>query len=209
MATAKLTISVPTDVWVGDLSTTRPNAEFRVLAALPAERSGVGLLELTSVDPTSVLAEMAEYDDVLDVELLRVSEGRALVRFETSDPLLLLSMRESGVPLELPITIRDGEPAVEITESRKRLSTLGTQLERFGIGFDVEFVHERSTSERLLTDRQCELLVSAVECGYYDSPRRCTLTDLAAMADVAKSTASEILHRAEGAVIRQYVADIR
>lgn len=205
MATAKLTITIPTDVWVGDLSTNHPTAEFRVLAALPAEQTGVGLLELTSTDIPSILREMAAYDDVLDVEPLRASEETALVRFETTDPILLLSMQESGVPLELPITFRDGEATLEVTASHERLSTLGTQLELFDITFDVEFVREMTASERLLTERQRQLLTTAVECGYYDSPRTCTLTDLAAMTDVAKSTASETLHRAEGKVIKQYV----
>ncbi|WP_423743435.1 helix-turn-helix domain-containing protein (plasmid) [Haladaptatus sp. SPP-AMP-3] len=205
MATAKLTITIPTDVWVGDLSANHPTAEFRVLAALPAEQTGVGLLELTSTDIPSILREMAAYDDVLDVEPLRASEETALVRFETTDPILLLSMQESGVPLELPITFRDGEATLEVTASHERLSTLGTQLELFDIAFDVEFVREMTASERLLTERQRQLLTTAVECGYYDSPRTCTLTDLAAMTDVAKSTASETLHRAEGKVIKQYV----
>jgi predicted DNA binding protein len=46
-----------------------------------------------------------------------------------------------------------------------------------------------------------------VERGYYDTPRTCTLTELADHLGIAKSTASERLHRAEGAIIRAFVAE--
>lgn len=49
--------------------------------------------------------------------------------------------------------------------------------------------------------------VEAVEAGYYDTPRDCTLTDLAETVGLAKSTCSETLHRAEGQIIKQFVAE--
>jgi len=60
----------------------------------------------------------------------------------------------------------------------------------------------------LLTDRQRELLLAAVDAGYYDTPRECSLTDLATELDMAKSTVSETLHRAEGTIIEEFVADL-
>jgi predicted DNA binding protein len=57
----------------------------------------------------------------------------------------------------------------------------------------------------ILTDRQHELITEAIERGYYDSPRRCTLTNLANELGVNKATASGILHRAEGKLIKEFV----
>ncbi|WP_231185036.1 helix-turn-helix domain-containing protein [Haladaptatus sp. DYF46] len=37
-----------------------------------------------------------------------------------------------------------------------------------------------------------------MEKGYYDTPRRCSLTELAGELDVSKSTLSVVLHRAKG-----------
>jgi predicted DNA binding protein len=59
----------------------------------------------------------------------------------------------------------------------------------------------------LLTDQQRRLLVTAVEEGYYDTPRECTLTELAEAVDLAKSTASVTLHRAEERVIKEFAAE--
>jgi hypothetical protein len=94
-----------------------------------------------------------------------------------------------------------------VTATRDRLSALGDQLRELGLEFDVESVTQRVETDRLLTDRQATLVETAVEAGYYDTPRSCTLTDLAERAGIAKSTASETLHRAEGKIVKQFVGD--
>ena len=210
MPTAKLHITLPETTWIRTLSESYPDAEFRVLAALPADDdTGVGLVEVSAPDLPDVVGEMDDAEGILRLELLEASAESALVEFETTDPLLLLSVSESAVPLELPLTVQDGEAELDVTASRDSLSTLATQLETFGMSFDVEYVRELSDSEHLLTDRQRRLLDVAVEEGYYDSPRNCTLTELAEKVGVAKSTASETLHRAEGKIIKQYVTGER
>ncbi len=55
------------------------------------------------------------------------------------------------------------------------------------------------------SDRQATVLGAAVERGYDDTPRQCTLTELADALGVAKSTCSETLHRAEETVVKQFV----
>jgi predicted DNA binding protein len=204
MPTAKLRVTLPEDVWIHEVSAAHPDAEFRVLAAVPAEETGVGLLEISSTDLPAVVRAMDDHDAVTSLELHEASEDTALAEFETTEPLLLFSVRESGLPLELPFTIRDGEATIESTASRDSLSAFATQLEAFGMTFDVEYVREMADSESLLTGRQRELLETAVKAGYYDTPRECSLTELAQEAGVAKSTASEVLHRGEEKIIKAY-----
>jgi predicted DNA binding protein len=59
----------------------------------------------------------------------------------------------------------------------------------------------------LLTEQQAQLVAEATDRGYYDTPRTCSLTELAADLDMAKSTCSEMLHRAEGKIIEQFLQD--
>ncbi|MHA1341426.1 MAG: helix-turn-helix domain-containing protein [Promethearchaeota archaeon] len=47
----------------------------------------------------------------------------------------------------------------------------------------------------LLTARQLEIYLKAKEAGYYDSPRKITLTELAEKIGMAKSSISSILQR--------------
>lgn len=205
MPHASINLTIPEDVWIGKLTRSYPSTRFRILAALAGDRAGVGLAEIEGPDLESLLAEMASYETVTDFDLLQSSGDRALVQFETTLPLLLLPVQDSGVPLEMPFEIVDGEATWEITAPRDRLSALGEQLDAFGIPFTVERIQQRLERERLLTDRQESLLRSAVELGYYDTPREISLTGLADEVDLAKSTVSETLHRAEEAIVKQYV----
>jgi hypothetical protein len=204
MPRAKLHITLPDEVWIAEVSSAYPDAEFRVLAAFPADETGVGLLEVTSPKLPTVVAAMEDREDIVCLDLQQASGESALMEFETTAPLLLFSVQESGLPLELPFTIVDSEAEVELTASRDRLSAFTAQLEAFGMEFDVEYVREMVNSESLLTQRQRELLNAAVEGGYYDTPRECSLTELADEAGVAKSTASETLHRVEEKIIKEY-----
>lgn len=208
MTEARLAIDLPEGVWIADVSRAHPEATVRVLAAMPDEGVGFGLVRITGPDVESILEGMGAAGDVTSLSVLHRGDRGTVVRFETTQPLLLLSAREAGVPIELPIDVRGGVATVEVTAPRERISELGEQLRAFGLSFDVEYVHERTDPERLLSGRQRELLSLAVERGYYETPRRCSLTDLADELGVAKSTASEVLHRAEGAVIERFVAEL-
>ena len=205
MPRATLSLHLPEQVWVSTLSTEYPDAKFTVLAAMPSDDTGVGLVEISATDVEPIVTAIDGYDSVTSVTVLEADTGRALVQFETTEPLLILSLSEAGIPLELPITIVDGEVTVELAAPREKLSELGTLLETFGIQFDLLAITQSIDTESLLTDDQYELLTEAVERGYYDTPRTCTLTELAEAVGLAKSTTSEKLHRAEGTVLKQFV----
>ncbi|MFB6196355.1 MAG: helix-turn-helix domain-containing protein [Haloplanus sp.] len=207
MPTARLAVTLPDDIWIAALSTRFPDATFRVLAAIPDDETGIGLVEITADNLGDVLSNLTAAEGIRVFELLHRDENRALVQFETDDPLLLLSIRNSGAPFEPPVTIIDGVADLEITASHDRLSSLADQLRTFGLEFDVRSVRTSIDTESVVSERQRELVETAVERGYYDTPRTCTLTELAGHLDIAKSTASERLHRAESAIIRAFVAD--
>lgn len=204
MPRAKLTITIPEDIWIGDLTRSHPEGQFEILSALPAENGGVGLVELTAADPQAVLDEIEQYDSITQVDVLQQHDDTALIQFETTMPLLLLPIQGSGIPLKMPFTIQNGEAEWEITTPHHRLSELGEQLREFNIPYTLDEVSQQVELEQLLTDRQSRLIQTALDRGYYDTPRQCTLTELAQELDIAKSTCSEILHRAEGKIIKEF-----
>lgn len=123
---------------------------------------------------------------------------------EAEEPILLKVLDRTGVPVEMPFEICNGEVQWELTTTRTRLSSLASQLDQSELGYMVEHVWDSAQFSRLLTRRQQDLIEMALECGYYDSPRRCTQGDLANELDLANSTCSETLHRAEERIIKQF-----
>ena len=208
MAHATLSVTLPEPLWIAQVSRANPEAVFRVLAGVPGESSGFALVRITAADVESVVKSMAAHDQITELTPAQVSEGEVTVHFETTAPLLLFSSQESGMPIELPVEIQDGEALIDVTGSRERLSELAEQLEAFGFEYRVEHVRERLHASQLLSERQLEVLLAAVDEGYYDTPRCCTLTELAARLDIAKSTCSETLHRAEETIVKRFVEDL-
>ncbi|WP_254535556.1 helix-turn-helix domain-containing protein [Halomarina litorea] len=207
MPRARLRVDLSPDTWVHAVSTAHPEATLRVLAALSEGRTGVGLLDVLGVTD-ALLDAMRDQRGVTALDVLARDDERALLRFETSQPLLLQSAHASGVPLELPVTVRDGTATLRVTAPRERLRALRDQFERDGLAPRVEAVSPSTPDGSVLTDRQREILERAVELGYYETPRRVTLSDLAADLGVAKSTLSETLHRAESTLVRRHL-DVR
>ncbi len=57
----------------------------------------------------------------------------------------------------------------------------------------------------LLTPRQWEVIVLAIEAGYFESPRKISLTALASRLSISPPSLSEVLRHAEGRVLAEYV----
>lgn len=206
MPRAALRLTFPEGLWVGAVSRAHPAATLRVLAATPTDATGVALVEVTGPEPEVVVDAIREEDAVTDLTVLARQPEEILIQFETTFPLVLDAARESGVPIALPLAIQDGAARWEVTTSRDRLSDLGAQLETFGLSFTVESIYQEVDSEELLTEDQWEAIRTAVELGYYDVPRSCTQYEVAQALEIARSTCSETLHRAESRLITGVVS---
>jgi hypothetical protein len=206
---AKLRISIPDTTWIHDVSIEYPETIFRVIAVMSGEGSGIALLEIRTPDPVPIIAAIERRDDVTDFDLLWKRDETTTVQVETTDPLLLFPILKAGIPLQTPFEITDGTATWEITTSSERLSGLGEGLDEAGVEFDIDFVHDEpsESTDGLLTDRQREVLLAAIEQGYYDTPRRTTLTEVSASLDVSKATGSDVLHRVEGKVLKWFVEE--
>lgn len=169
------------------------------------EQADVGLTEVTAQQLPSIRAEIDVSDEVIELDIVQEHDNTALMQFETTMSLLLFSAQGTDVLLEMSFLLADDETEWELTAPQNRLSKLGTQFEQFGISFTVNEIQQYIEPEQLLTDRQLELLTVAVERGYYETLRECSLTELADELDVVKFTCSETLHHAEEKAIKQFV----
>lgn len=208
MPQARLLVDLPDGPWIADVSRKYPDAGFRVLTAVPGEEAGFALVRITARDVDEVLETMRDHGALASVSVMAAEEGVATARVETDAPLLLVAAKRSGLPIEMPLDIENGVAQVEVTGEHERVAELGRRFGELGLTFDVERVRQRVDPAQLLTDRQQELLLTAVDRGYYDVPRRSTLTEVAEHVGIAKSTCSETLQRVERTVVREFVDDL-
>lgn len=202
MTRARFVVTLPPDSPLGGLSREMPEATFRILAALGGNGGGFGVGWITAPDISAVLNEMASLRESI---VLSRTEREAAVQFETAESALLDAALAAGLPIEMPIDVEDGRAAFDVVGDSERITALARELESSFRAVEIDYVREQVDSGRYLTQKQRRLVASAVGMGYYDTPRRCSLTDLAAELDLAKSTTSETLHRAEEVIVKAYV----
>lgn len=187
-------------------STENPDEEFRILAALPTEDGLFVILEA----PLATTPTLGHYFDTTlpSYNVLHADDQVVVIQyFLPFVPPPYRAVLFSGNLLGFPLTLRNGWIRSELITSHERLSLLKAAFEAMDLTHELVSVTQSTKPTDLLTDRQQQLITEASERGYYDSPRDCTLTELAAALDISKSVASGILHRAEGRIIKQFLGE--
>lgn len=202
----KVRMKVEASGSLAELSKAHPDATFRILTSLSTDAGHMTLVEVEALDSATVSGFLDDDPDVLRYEVLHTDDRTAVIQFlQDSEPDAGQAGRESGNPPPYPLVVRDGWVHAESTTTHDRLSTFRERLDEVGVKYELLSVTQSQNPTELLTERQREFVTAAVERGYYDSPRRCSLTDLADVLSVNKATASGILHRAEGAIIKEFM----
>lgn len=208
MAQARLNVNLPNGPWVGEVSREFPGARIEVLSATPGDGVGFALVKITADSVDEILDAIDVHDTIEEVSVMALSDGVATVQVEAHAPLLMAAARQAGIPIEMPVQIENGVARIDITGDHERVADFGKMLRGVGAEFDVEYIQQRLNPGESLTDRQREVLFEAVERGYYDVPRTCTLTEVAEHVGIAKSTCSEVLQRVERTIVREFVDDL-
>lgn len=195
-----------TEDWLANLSTEFPYAEFRLLSSHPTDDGLLGILEIQAPDTDAIVRRFDDAPEVRSYEVLHTDERTVVMRSTTPVPEGYRANRASGTPPSFPARMQDGWLHTELTASHERLSQFTDELAAADVPYQIQSLTQSHHPIELLTERQQEFITEAVERGYYDSPRGCTLTDLAETFKVNKSAASGVLHRAEGRIIKEFVA---
>jgi hypothetical protein len=188
------------------LSERHPDAEFMVRGAWPTDGKLRVLIETSTVAVPSIEKTLSAVPALTDAEIRYEAEETLLFEVSTPTPAPHGAMADSGVVPSYPLHLEDGWFVGELTASQEQLSAFRDELETAGIEYQLVSVSETKQSANRLTTRQQEVVELAIEHGYYESPRQCTLMDLADVLDVNKSVVCRILQRAEGHIITAYYA---
>ena len=205
MIRAQVRIQLPEGVWVSELSRQFPDATFELLAGYRIEETAVELGEIVADDPTTPADALRAHSSITGFETLESAERRILCKYEASDTDLYGFVEASTLPVEFPVTARDGWFEFDLTGTRSELDDLRAVLEGAELAYELQSVVSTAETESFVPDRQRELLETAMRSGYYEVPRECTLAELAETVGIDKSTASEILRRGEATVLKWFL----
>ncbi|GAA0194160.1 helix-turn-helix domain-containing protein [Halobaculum roseum] len=168
---------------------------------------------VTGADPDRIEALATEHEGT-DVTLVETYRDGGLFEFLVSDDCPARRLAELGalprrvrgaggrgsIVAEIPADA-DAAAIVETFLAETPEATLASKRTKPSM---TPLLSEATLHRRLearLTDRQREVLQTAFEAGYYDWPRECTGTEVAAELDISSATFSEHIHAAERALI--------
>lgn len=205
MIEAVLRVHLPCS-WV-TLLTEQLGAEVTVVDQKPVEE---GLLQsLVEIDPgaaspAAVVDALRHNPDVVDVEAIVPPKGRILASLRVRECRACQALADSEC--HLTDATASGSGGLEwhlLAPRRSDVESLVRELQGRGLEPEVAAIRDvRGTA--MLTDRQEKVIGLAYKLGYFEFPKRISLTQLARKVGVSKSTLSEILRTGEAKILHAY-----
>lgn len=194
----KIVTNAPRRIWYGDFSRRHRDLVVNVISALPV--SGREILGEFEIDDASMDwgTEIAAFPHVAEADKIETisDTGRYRVRYRHA-PMVLLVAR-SGVLIRFPVMIRNGMMYWEMIGERSRMTRAMGILGRVGANPRLLSLSGSPLGTAPhLTPIQRNLFYEALASGFFDVPRRITLTQLAEKVSRNKSSVSKTLHRLE------------
>ena len=195
IAIMRLELRMPADIWYSALTLRHPDLVVEVTSVAPVPGTN-SLAEVEIYGPAvDWSSEIAGCSDVQEVHRLslRPDLGRYSVRYRQT--VIITIATELEILIRYPRTIQNGiltcETIAPVSQLRKALAVLrdlGTDPRITSLRRDV------LRSVRLtLTPSQGALFRQALALGYFEVPRRISLTRLAERVTRSKSSVSEML----------------
>lgn len=193
----------PTPGWSSTVTLAHPDLLFRLMSYNALQDRAIQQIEIWGDGWQKALPDLKGTDGVLSVEVLTQEDGHGVVRLlVTPRKDLEAAVEASSVVPQFPIDFQAGEGRWLLISSKEAANQFYHALVAAEadvvILSSVPFVHHDT-----LTTRQSEILKGAIERGYYDYPRRITLTKLAKEMGMAKSSLSEALVKVEHHIIQE------
>lgn len=204
MVQARLHVELSEGQWKADVSQSFSDHLLQIPSMVASGDQVVELVEISGCHTDACLSAISSHSDIGTFEIVERHTNSATVQLETTEPAVLSSAIQAGTPILYPIEVELGELIATIVGTHEVISSLGNQLQADGFDYEVAYIQSNRDVGQVLTERQAEVLFTAIEHGYYRCPRQCTLTEISETLDIAKSTCSGTLKRAEKAVIEYF-----
>ena len=206
---ARIVMPLPPDYrsYHQGIAADHPDLQFVVLDRL--EISGNAVMEDIHVSggPTAshLVEELQSGRGVRSAEQIAAMGREATYRMSIDMPPLAKLLRELEVIVRYPVSFGGAEGRLLVASSKAKVRVLLSRMKKFAPDTRIESIRTDILEgpQALLTPKQQELFRLAMASGYWDVPRRATMTDIAERFHVAKSSISEMLATIEKKLLHE------
>lgn len=205
----RVELQLPPHFWLTRVSRKFSDRTLWVIA-LQRVRAGVAIAQLggDGLPVAEVRSFLEKEPDVLGARVLDSSRSEAVLQVTYRHPVLVPILEATGFLPRYPFAVRSGRAYWEVLGVERASRPLIQVLESRLPGSRVRAVFSAPDAPvaARLTSRQRTVLERAMVLGYYDFPRRITLTKLAEELGVDKGSVSVMLVRIEARMAEHWMA---
>lgn len=195
LTVCRLRLSLPEKMWITLLNRKYPEATTSVVGQLVADRERTLVdLKVHSGTPQDWAATIISLPEVLSVDKLGSAGLTSTLRVTFKTHPLYQAFNTLNLMWRLPAPVRDGVIHIAMVGSDESIRKMVEMWRAHHLEVRIDSVrHTEEESKALLTQRQEYIFRKAMTAGFYDVPRRVTLSDLSRSLGLAVSSLSEIM----------------
>ena len=191
----KFNITIPKTKWLAKINKKYPELTFNILSKFLLKNNiGNTLFQIRGPTIKNFLSDFKKISNSLTYQILFEGDDFVLLNIKTEDPLILTALMKTQLLLIYPLTIKNGIVEVKVIAERSKIDLFLSELEHKTINFSIRSIGYYHGTQ-LLTQKQNEILQIANKKGYYDIPRKISLSNLANELNISPSALSETFRR--------------
>lgn len=207
MNICRLRVPLPDSAWIARFSREFPDVKVEILSRLDVDpRRSLTEVTLHAPVPDGWADKVRAIPDVSDVEELEGAPGRVHLRVVHRTSGFIPIFRELRLMRRFPFTIQGGDAFWVIVAAESKHRALLSRIRAEAPTAVIEAVRHADPEGPTgpLTPRQADLLRRAMAAGYFEVPRKVTLTALARNLGMAASSLSEALAIVEKKLLERW-----
>lgn len=205
MIEAVISISLP-GVWISDLLS-QFDVDVRILDTIPFGENGVQdliELKLQAEEVEKIVKFLEQHPDIEDVQLEIVEKNKAIGVIKCKMCFACRDLIASNCFLVSANSKDDGRVEWTVISSDNLcLQELIKNLEEHNANPTITKM-KKLKDEEMLTEKQEQIIRLAYDRGYYDTPKRVGLKELANVFNVSQATLAETLRRGQRKIVEKY-----
>ena len=177
---------------------------FKILSQLPSsKKGGKWLIQIRGDSLNEFFKEFMQEFSKYKISKLHQTQKYLLISIQFEKPWFLQNFINKNLIINYPILVENGQVRIELVAERIKVDYLCSHFNQSNIIYEIEEMGKYKRLD-LLTEKQNNLLKSALMHGYFEIPRRISLTNLAKLNQIAPASLSEMLRRAYKRLANNY-----
>ncbi len=191
----KFTFPIPEKKWLAKFSRSYPLLQFRLLSMLPLSKNqGYCLLQIEGTNLDKFWEDFAPIYEEKKFNLIFKDEKSIALNIVIEDTWVLNLIMEAHAVLNFPITIHDGIVLLELIAPRTKIEQMFNHSNWKQLDISIKQIGQYCATS-VLSPRQSEILTKALANGFYETPRKISLSEFAKDFGISPTALSGNLRR--------------